>query len=507
MESDNRQESIQPLTQFKREVSNEDAYATIEITSIRPARNLYQKAQQRRYLRLALAIIAVSMLLTTATLSIIVYLQNRSTTINVGSPLWTFNTPDMPEDMLHWNENSTQLSFPTKNLTQTQMYNLSTRKLIQYPDINHSLSYQTNQSQAIELSPDSKYLITIVYNSANHLKEHLFIWDIMTGKLRFRYTYHGKPATGEEIASTTKWWSTDNAQMATLDNDGSLIIWQALSGKPPFRLNDIHTPFDYVTWSTNGKELAASTESGHVEIWDLTKKARLSVGLVSPTISSLTFSPNTQYLAAIDNDSLYVLSADTDTITVDNSLSLPIIDSAPVIWSANSQYMIVTGKDADSISNNAYSTAVWEADASRQIMTTQILQQNDKTVSVSPDKNYMATIEGDRNTVDVWDINTGHKVSTHLGGINTSNPLLAWSPDGKYLAATFKNNEMRIWNAQTGTDMMIFNKLSGIQSGSSASIQTIQWSPDNSYIAITNTYTGKDARTQYMVEIWNTPLN
>jgi WD40 repeat protein len=529
MGSNNTQNIVQRLVLFKDETTDEDEYYTIEITSIRPIRSPYHQAQRRRYLRLGLIIIAVNIILAGISISAINYIQSRSTTINVGSPLWTYSDTGMFADTLNWSADSTQLSFPTRGFTETQMYNLNARRLMQYPDISRSIYQQANTSQEIELSPDGSYVVSIDYNATNHLKRSLSIWDTLTGKLLFRYSYHGKPATGEEIISQTQWWSTDNTQMATLDNDGSLIIWQASSGKPPFRLYDMYVPFSYVSWSANRKELAASTESGHVEIWDLTKKARISVGLVSPTISSLTFSPNAQRLAALDNDSLYLLSTYPGTITVDNALSLPIINGAPVIWSANSQYVIVTGKDDDnSTPGNIYSVAVWDVTASRQIMTTpvlqyfndpivtstkdhnatlQILQHNDETVSVSPNRRYMATLEGNRNAIDVWEISTGRKVSTHYGSINNANHLFAWSPDGKYLAGTFKNNEMHIWNALTGTDVMIFNKASGIKNTSSASIQAIQWSPDTSYIAISNAYLGKASQVQYTIAIWNTPLD
>jgi WD40 repeat protein len=139
-------------------------------------------------------------------------------------------------------------------------------------------------------------------------------------------------------------------------------------------------------------------------------------------------------------------------------------------------------------------------------ITLQIPHDN-QTVIVSPDRRYMATLEANGNTVDVWDINTGRKVSTHHSLTKNSKQLFAWSPDGKYLAGTFKNDEMSIWNAQTGTDVMIFDQQSGIKSTSSSSIQAIQWSPDSSYIAILNADLKQDVPAQYTIDLWNTFLN
>jgi WD40 repeat protein len=528
MESTHKQDIIPHFALFGNEDTSDDEYYTIEITSIRPVRHPRRKAQQPRHVRLGLTIVAICIVLTGTSIGIISYLQSISITANARSPLWTFSATGAPEATLNWSANGTQLSFPTKSFAELQMYNLSTQRLIQYPDISKSIYQRTNNAQEIDPSPNGRYITIIDYNPDNHLKDELFIWDSLSGNLLFHYTYHRKQTTGEKSVSLTTWWSADNTQMATLDNDGSLIIWQASSGKPPFNLNDAYVPFNYVTWSANGKEIAANTASGHVEIWDLAKKARISLGLVSPTITNLTFSPNNQHLAALDNDSLYVLSTYTGTITVDNALSLPIVHGAPVMWSANSQYMIVTGQDAEqSTSNTTYSAAVWDIFASRQIMTTPVapssnttaaisMKGNDitlqvphdnQTVIVSPDRRYMATLEANGNTVNVWDINTGRKVSTHHSLTKNSKQLFAWSPDGKYLAGTFKNDEMSIWNAQTGTDVMIFDQQSGIKSTSSSSIQAIQWSPDSSYIAILNADLKQDVPAQYTIDLWNTFLN
>ena len=507
MERDDKQHITQCLILFKDEVTNESDYNSVEITSIRPPRNRQQQARQRRYLWLGLVAIVVSIALAFIPISIINYLQNMPTVENAGNPLWTFSNTGLLDNTPHWDTDSTQFSFSANFFATAQTYNLKTKKLIQYPTISNL----TAPSIRTYASPNGDYIITINYSQNYSQKYYFSIWDTVTGKLLFSYTYQTKqaaPVEGDNIPPDI-WWSTDNTQMATLDNDGSLIIWQAKSGKPPFRLNDTYTPFSTATWSASGKELAASTMSGHVEIWDLTRKIRISVGLVSPSISSLTFSPDTQHLAARDNNLLYVLSTHSGTITVENALYLPITSKSPVIWSTDSHYMIVAGNDLNSPTpNSTSSVAIWDVSGAKQIMTTQIFQATNETAIVSPDRRYLATLEADGNTVDVWEISSGRKVATHHGIMKNSNYLLAWSPNGKYLAGTFQNNEVRIWNALTGKDTMLINKVPSVKNDLSASIQTIQWSPDNSYIAI-SAANDQDlqATYKYTLAIWNTPQN
>jgi WD40 repeat protein len=514
MERNNRLHTTQHARSFKDETANQDEYAMVEITSIRPVRpprkpRLY--ARQRRYVWLGLVAIVIIIALVSIPIGIINYRHNLPSLKIAGNPLWTFSDTGIIANTPQWNTGSTQFSFSTNLFTKTQMYNFKTQKVIQYPIISKlaTLSPYTK----IYSSPGGNYIVTIDYNQDYSQKYHLSIWDIITGKLLSHYNYHtnqAKVAASDNTLSLI-WWSTGNTQMATLDNDGSMIIWQAKSGKLPFRLSDTYMPPSYVTWSADGKELAASTVSGNVEIWNLTNKARISIGLVSPKISNLTFSPDAQHLVALDNDSLYLLSTHNGIITADNTLYILITDGPPVIWSADSHYMIVEGNDFNSSPPNITSSvAIWDVSGTKKIMTTHIFRATTETAVVSPDRRYLATLEPDGNTVDVWEINSGHKVATHHGIMKNSNYLLAWSPDGKYLAGTFQNNEVHIWNALTGKDIMLINKVPSIKNNSFASIQNIQWSPDNSYIAVSAS-NDQDLQVQatykYVIAIWNAPQN
>ena len=121
-------------------------------------------------------------------------------------------------------------------------------------------------------------------------------------------------------------------------------------------------------------------------------------------------------MATLDNDLLYVLSTHSGSITVDNTLYLPITSESPVIWSADSHYMIIVGDDLNSPTpNGTSSVAVWDVSGTKQIMTTRIFQATNETAIVSPDRRYLATLETDGNTVDVWEISSGRKVATHHG--------------------------------------------------------------------------------------------
>jgi WD40 repeat protein len=76
-------------------------------------------------------------------------------------------------------------------------------------------------------------------------------------------------------------------------------------------------------------------------------------------------------------------------------------------------------------------------------------------LAFSPDGERLAGVS--REQVHVWDVATGQEVLVlHGAPRNTAdggfNPKIAWSPDGRRLAATQWNGEVCVWHAPAGGD-------------------------------------------------------
>jgi len=116
-------------------------------------------------------------------------------------------------------------------------------------------------------------------------------------------------------------------------------------------------------------------------------------------------------------------------------------------------------------------------------------------VAWSPDGKRVATGSEDK-TAKVWDAETGKEVlvlSGHSGAVWS----VAWSPDGKLLATGSDDTTAKVWEAETGKELRTL-------SGHDEAVDSVAWSPDGKRLAtgsqdkttkVWEAETGKEVRT------------
>jgi WD40 repeat protein len=90
-------------------------------------------------------------------------------------------------------------------------------------------------------------------------------------------------------------------------------------------------------------------------------------------------------------------------------------------------------------------------------------------VAWSPDAKLLATSGSDGKT-RVWDVETGRELLTLRGNYSVVDSV-AWSPDGKRLVIGHWDNSAKLWDANTGKELMTLH-------GHKSFVLSVAWSPD-----------------------------
>jgi WD40 repeat protein len=180
---------------------------------------------------------------------------------------------------------------------------------------------------------------------------------------------------------------------------------------------------DFVSWSSDGKLLAGHTNFGEVAIWDMTTKQVSQVIKMAdrPQFKNLfinneclAWSPTEQVLAASDFDYTYVWDVKNNKQLLTLQVNEPLLqhDIHPpyvwnMTWSPNGRYLALCYPRSPRI-------YVWDIQALR--------------ASTSPTKPVSQTLLFPQKSIS-----------------NGSALDIAWSPDGRYIAAGYGDSTVIIW--------------------------------------------------------------
>ncbi len=302
--------------------------------------------------------------------------------------------------------------------------------------------------------------------------------------------------TGHRTRVLSAAYSPDGTHLATIGDDGTTIIWDALTGEELQRLPGTTEPSDFVSaqriaYSPDGKLLAACdnryikiydaatyqllhTLTGHevdmtavafsrdgarlasggfdgtVYVWDaITGRSLLEFAGHQDAVEALTFSPNGKWLVtASDDATLKFWDAATGKLLHDyGDFTVEVIS---VAFNPDGKRLAFVGDG----------THVWQMDSNNlgdntAISPTEILAIPEGAAVFSPDGTKLAGPAASTvgNAVKVWDATTGrelHTLNGHTGWVMG----VAFSPDGKRLASTSLDGTVRIWSLTPGQEKL-----------------------------------------------------
>jgi WD40 repeat protein/tetratricopeptide (TPR) repeat protein/predicted Ser/Thr protein kinase len=183
-----------------------------------------------------------------------------------------------------------------------------------------------------------------------------------------------------------------------------------------------------------------------VRVWDASglKTLREAKGVF---LQSLTFSPDGTRLAAVQGSDVTVWDAAAGK-------EMTTIKPPPL----TSRYIsaVAFSPDGKRLAEGSFNIQVWDLGANRgaPVLTLEGDASSPTLLAFSPDGNYLAGAGGWQRQLTVWDARTGKKIYSR--DVQSFVNRLAYSPDGKRLALGSLDKTIKVWEAVSGTLLRTF---------------------------------------------------
>jgi WD40 repeat protein len=255
-------------------------------------------------------------------------------------------------------------------------------------------------------------------------------------------------------------FSPDGRRVATGAKDGSVQLWDAVTGKPqgvPLRhLANIQA---LVFRSLKGDLLAVQTGDAHMQLWETATARPYGAALPRVGDSPVVFSPDGRWLALVHSDRQdhFMVQLWNLASPMRCEKSFPVRGTTAVrrlAFSPDSRLL------AASISGQAGkedpAVHLWEVASGRRRVeplvhkpfSTVAEYRTINSLAFSPDSRRLATASFD-NAVRLWDTATGKLL---LGPLAHQEQVhaVAFSPDGRLFASGSFDGTVKLWVADTG---------------------------------------------------------
>jgi WD40 repeat protein/KaiC/GvpD/RAD55 family RecA-like ATPase len=338
-------------------------------------------------------------------------------------------------------------------------------------DVETCRELRTVRGQSVAWSPDGKRLAT---NMAK-------VWDAESGKELLTLSGHR-----EAVFSLV--WSPDRKRLATGSNDNTAKVWDAESGKELLTLSGHRGAVWSVAWSPDGKRLATGGKDGTAKVWDAEPdKELLTLSGHRGAVWSVAWSPDGKRLATGSWDhtaKVWDAVSGKQLLTLDGHRDAVL----SVAWSPDGGRLATGSRDE--------TVKLWDAETGKELLTLRGHGNGPNGLDIfgfvfsvvwSPDGKRLATGSWD-HTAKVWDTESGKELLT-LRGHSDYVWSVVWSPDGKRLATGSQDGTAKVWDAESGKELLT---LTGHRDG----VWSVAWSADGKRLA-----TGSQDGTAV---VWNT---
>ena len=326
----------------------------------------------------------------------------------------------------------------------------------------------------VSFSPDGTRLVTAGRDKT------AFVWDLTPSHelLTFMATDSGGYATS--VA-----YSPDGKRLATTSGDNTARIWDTASGKPLLTLSGHSSAVNAVVFNPDGTKLATTSNDMTAKIWDAASGRVLLTltGHTAPVVGAV-FSLDGRRLATAGQDN----TARIWDASTGQQLQTLVGHHKPLLgiaYSPNGKYLVTISRD--------HTIVLWDPFSGEQLASIASPQRLPTTVTVSPDglELVVGFVDG---TLQAFRVSADGSQTQPLFTLADQSGLIeaaAFSPNGEQLATASEDNTTKIWNAETGQEVLTLI-------GHSGGVLGVAFNPDGIRLA---TAGGDGAVRLYLLRI------
>ena len=274
-------------------------------------------------------------------------------------------------------------------------------------------------------------------------------------------------------------FSDDDTRVATASSDYTAAVWDAESGRKIATLTGHTFAVDYIEFSPDGRKILTSSVDGTNRIWDATTGAQLGmIGTLNGSYNRARYSPDGRMIAGSADGRVHLWSADSVKSIV--TINAKAQDVRSIRFDG-------TGKRV--VTAEVMGVRIWNAASGALIRT---IPESEATLDALFDPGgTRLVIVPTRADPQVLDAATGKVVATLIGHLyNITN---AWfSRDGSRVLTTSPDGTARMWEAETGLELLQFGHFNGVP------LSSAQMSPD-ARLVLTGTPDG-------LVQLWDAEI-